>query len=200
MSEEERLLELEKRADTGTTQKDLEEGYKKKEDAANQRKSLAAIREGGRVKNCPNCRTGIEKISGCNKMHCENCHTKFCWMCLEVITDYDHYRVDELNGPSGCQGKLFEGTEMAMYGDAGDFGGGWIGMQAQGAAYGRPQQRNVTFRNTQCPRCKQMNVKEGKANHIRCWNCRKGYCYRCRESTETTKHFGPKTCPQHSDD
>ena len=178
------------------TQKDLEENYARKADAANQRKTLAAIREGGNIKSCPVCRTGIEKISGCNKMHCENCHAKFCWLCLEVIQDYDHYKIDEGSGASGCAGKLFDGVDMGLYED--NFGG-WIGVQAQGAAYGRPQ-GPVIFRNTICPRCKQMNMKEGKANHIRCWNCRKGYCYLCREPTETTKHFGPRGCPQHSDD
>ena len=43
-------------------------------------------------KPCPNCAFPIQKNDGCNKMICQNCHTKFCWNCLEILCNYDPYR------------------------------------------------------------------------------------------------------------
>ncbi|XP_069956441.1 uncharacterized protein [Cherax quadricarinatus] len=36
-------------------------------------------------KICPNCTTPIEKIEGCNKMHCAGCKKYLCWTCLAVF-------------------------------------------------------------------------------------------------------------------
>ena len=33
-------------------------------------------------KRCPKCTAPIEKIDGCNKVHCRQCHTSICWVCL----------------------------------------------------------------------------------------------------------------------
>ena len=30
---------------------------------------------------CPMCRTKVERISGCNKMHCAFCDFEWCWIC-----------------------------------------------------------------------------------------------------------------------
>ena len=32
---------------------------------------------------CPGCQSPVEKISGCNKMHCTACRTVFCWLCTQ---------------------------------------------------------------------------------------------------------------------
>jgi LSD1 subclass zinc finger protein len=49
------------------------------------------------VKQCPNCSTIIEKISGCNRVACASCHTHICWVCLKHYTTagecYDHLTV-----------------------------------------------------------------------------------------------------------
>ena len=36
-------------------------------------------------KNCPRCKTPIEKTEGCNHMTCSGCNTHMCWLCLEVF-------------------------------------------------------------------------------------------------------------------
>ncbi|GFQ67881.1 ATP-dependent RNA helicase DEAH12, chloroplastic [Trichonephila clavata] len=47
-----------------------------------------------KCKQCPRCKTAIEKVSGCNRMRCSSCHGNFCWICLaEFPTEqqvYDH--------------------------------------------------------------------------------------------------------------
>ncbi|GIX67341.1 ATP-dependent RNA helicase DEAH12, chloroplastic [Caerostris darwini] len=37
-------------------------------------------------KQCPKCKTAIEKIAGCNRMRCSTCKISFCWICLEAYT------------------------------------------------------------------------------------------------------------------
>lgn len=36
----------------------------------------------GKRKRCPKCNAPIEKIDGCNNVHCEHCKTSICWVCL----------------------------------------------------------------------------------------------------------------------
>ncbi|UJR14374.1 hypothetical protein I4U23_001370 [Adineta vaga] len=39
------------------------------------------------TKNCPKCRYGIEKTTGCDHMTCTQCHFEFCWACLAAYAD-----------------------------------------------------------------------------------------------------------------
>ena len=45
-------------------------------------------------KRCPNCATPIEKISGCNNVHCASCKECICWVCLAHFSNdsecYNH--------------------------------------------------------------------------------------------------------------
>ncbi|KAG1744200.1 hypothetical protein EDB19DRAFT_529744 [Suillus lakei] len=48
------------------------------------------------VKNCPGCKTPIERSEGCNHMTCARCQTHICWECLATFPKgdgiYDHMR------------------------------------------------------------------------------------------------------------
>lgn len=33
------------------------------------------------TKQCPSCKTAIEKSGGCNHMNCPRCHFQWCWLC-----------------------------------------------------------------------------------------------------------------------
>ena len=47
-----------------------------------------------KIKDCPKCKTPIEKIDGCNHMTCGGCTAHLCWICLEIFPTgtlcYDH--------------------------------------------------------------------------------------------------------------
>ena len=60
------------------------------------------------TQSCPTCRSPISKSGGCNKMHCEHCHTMFCWLCMRKLNSeepYEHFK------SGACNGRLFEGLE-----------------------------------------------------------------------------------------
>jgi len=50
--------------------------------------TMAAIAKDTR--GCPNCGTGISKVSGCDQMYCTNCDTAFSWLSGKVVTGVIH--------------------------------------------------------------------------------------------------------------
>jgi hypothetical protein len=56
---------------------------KKKVDEEEMEKRKEELLKAG-IKNCPNCKAYCEKVSGCNRMTCDNtnCKINFCWFCL----------------------------------------------------------------------------------------------------------------------
>jgi hypothetical protein len=50
------------------------------------------------VKNCPGCKTPIERSEGCNHMTCTRCQTHICWECLATFPKgdgiYQHMRYE----------------------------------------------------------------------------------------------------------
>lgn len=40
------------------------------------------------IKDCPTCKTAIEKSGGCDVVTCQVCRTEFCWQCLADITEH----------------------------------------------------------------------------------------------------------------
>ncbi|CAF0833456.1 unnamed protein product [Brachionus calyciflorus] len=60
-------------------------------------------------KKCPQCRSWMQKLDGCNKMTCSKCNCYFCWLCLDQLSKadpYSHYNREN----SKCFEKLFEGV------------------------------------------------------------------------------------------
>lgn len=37
------------------------------------------------IKDCPKCKTAMEKVDGCNHMTCGGCRTHLCWVCMHVF-------------------------------------------------------------------------------------------------------------------
>lgn len=48
-------------------------------------------------------------VHNCNKMICESCHTKWCWLCQSMNIDYEHYNE---NNETRCSNKLWEGVDL----------------------------------------------------------------------------------------
>lgn len=60
-------------------------------------------------KQCPKCKSWMQKLDGCNKMACVRCHCYFCWLCFCILSKNDPY--SHFNSKnSECFEKLFEGA------------------------------------------------------------------------------------------
>ncbi|CAD5111223.1 unnamed protein product [Dimorphilus gyrociliatus] len=62
-------------------------------------------------KKCPNCRTFIQKASGCNRMQCWKCRQNFCWICNKVLNKYSPY-THFTDHQSPCYNQLFQGMVL----------------------------------------------------------------------------------------
>jgi hypothetical protein len=47
--------------------------------------ALEKIKKELGIKDCPKCKTAIEKIEGCNHMTCRGCGTHICWVCMATF-------------------------------------------------------------------------------------------------------------------
>lgn len=142
-------------------------------------------------KQCPTCSMAIQKTEGCNKMTCSNCGTYFCYRCGKNISveAYAHFK-------EGCV--LFDDdTIRAWEAQMGAMAPQQVVNLAQGNLGG-----GVAVPSSNCPTCGQHNFKFANSNDIRCFNCRRRFCYRCRaDIPKGAIHFGrPPKCPHHSAD
>jgi len=71
-------------------------------------KYILQMKNEGKLKFCPQCRTACLKHNGCNKMICSVCDVKWCWICTKLNIDYSHYNTTDV---SLCNGKLWEGVD-----------------------------------------------------------------------------------------
>ncbi|KAK4207449.1 hypothetical protein QBC37DRAFT_95807 [Rhypophila decipiens] len=58
------------------------------------KEALELLRKKLGIKDCPKCKTAMEKVDGCNHMTCGGCGTHICWVCMEHFATsrecYDH--------------------------------------------------------------------------------------------------------------
>ena len=49
---------------------------------------IERMKSQGLFQHCPQCRFYVERIAGCNFMHCSQCSTDFCWLCGRYSSRY----------------------------------------------------------------------------------------------------------------
>ena len=74
-----------------------------KHDSKNSKYILELYKE-NKLKFCPQCKIPIIKNKGCNKIVCENCNMKWCWLCEKMNIDYSHYNI---KNNTKCANKLW---------------------------------------------------------------------------------------------
>lgn len=67
-------------------------------------KALEELKKELNIKDCPRCKTSMEKIMGCNHMRCGGCKAHICWECMDVFETespcYDH--MNKMHGGNGA--------------------------------------------------------------------------------------------------
>ena len=65
-----------------------------KDEASGGYEALEKLKKKLGIKDCPQCKTPMEKTEGCNHMTCKGCGAHLCWVCLEVFAQsgpvYEH--------------------------------------------------------------------------------------------------------------
>ena len=65
-----------------------------KDEASGGYEALEKLKKKLGFKDCPRCKTTMEKTEGCNHMKCRGCGAHLCWVCLEAFSEskpcYEH--------------------------------------------------------------------------------------------------------------
>ncbi|KAK3708523.1 hypothetical protein LTR37_011418 [Vermiconidia calcicola] len=60
--------------------------------------AFEAFKKQMKIKDCPKCKTPIEKTEGCNHMECGGCNIHICWVCLKTFSEgrpvYEHMNAE----------------------------------------------------------------------------------------------------------
>jgi hypothetical protein len=56
------------------------------------------------VRDCPNCKVGIQKSEGCNHMECMHCGTHICWFCMKIfqVSEECYSHMTRMHGSYGA--------------------------------------------------------------------------------------------------
>lgn len=79
---------------------------KQYQDFISNEKALQELKDELNIKDCPKCKTPMEKTEGCNHMVCPGCKTHICWVCMAMFeTSRPCYRhMSDFHGGFGLQG------------------------------------------------------------------------------------------------
>ena len=58
-----------------------ERSVRKRGVAMNSLMFIRTMKKMGKYQSCPKCKMMVERVSGCDMMHCSQCKTMFCWSC-----------------------------------------------------------------------------------------------------------------------
>lgn len=65
---------------------------------------------------CPNCKSPIQKNSGCNHMTCQHCRYEFCWVCMGHFEGYSHFDKGKCKGMQNWSSKTVKYSAYAGIG------------------------------------------------------------------------------------
>ena len=163
-------------------------------------------------------------IGRCNKVQCTVCGTNMCWLCGKAISGYDHFNsanakcilFDTLDGDhhwynprppynpnANREAPVVSLTPLFKF--LSTYGRVFIDFSrfqehqriVQALEMDPTARRNVL----KCPRCGMQNMRSSTNNHMRCWNCRRNFCFQCKTliSGVIAEHFNAaQPCNQHS--
>jgi len=102
----------------------------------------------------------ISKVDGCNKMICSRCGVFFCWMCLQVISGYQHFYDSPMCGDilaANINDDLDHDFEPGFSEEA---------SQLEKILY-----EKALLNSIRCPRCLDLNTRYNDINLIKCGKC-----------------------------
>ncbi|RZC81005.1 hypothetical protein C5167_043586 [Papaver somniferum] len=158
------------------------------------------------TKPCPKCSAPIARSEGCNHMRCTKCWQHFCYKCggkylrgpdsLCInncpLFDYDHQKRQAEQSRQDEKLRQEHQREARMRQQA-------VMLLKEQQILHRRLVEDPENHAHSCPICHQINAKVQNNNHICCRSCEKHYCYLCRKIVkQSSQHYGPKGCKQHS--
>ena len=135
------------------------------------------------VKNCPNCKWGISKISGCNKVVCSKCSSYFCWICNLDISDIGYQHFEDSTNP--CTTYTYGKEAHVDHKELTNTDKDKI-MEDLGAVY-------HNYNTVQCQTCQFILMKTDEMNQIHCNKCQTDVCFLCGQ-TISEYHYLSSTC------
>ena len=121
-------------------------------------------------KRCPGCKQPIQRVSGCCKMHCGNCHVSFCWACLAICDPKDPY--GHFNEP---------GAKCSLFASDAEIGT----IQSDVEFEHRDQETERTLladaldECAECPQCVSVFERMNRVNLMDCVRCKIYFCFNC---------------------